>query len=53
MRYLIIPEGSDPFFTNWFSPLNNFVAGMLVIDTHTDMFTRDGITWQEIEHDHL
>ena len=58
MRYLVITisdiaGNKDVFFTEWFEPENHFVPGMVVIDTHKNIFTDDGQVWQEIEFDHL
>jgi hypothetical protein len=53
MRYLIIQEIAPPYFTKWYEPDNFDHTGLMVIDTSTNKFTRDGINWQEIEYDHL
>ena len=56
MRYLITTEGTHPpFFTKWFEPENHFNKdlGMVVYDLHEEMYTTDGVTWNEILVDHL
>ena len=56
MRYLITTEGTHPpFFTKWFEPENHFNKdlGMVVYDLHEEMYTTDGITWNEISVTHL
>lgn len=51
-QYIIIHQG-QVFYTHWFTPDNNFVEGMIVIDLTNNEYTTDGITWKEIEEDHL
>lgn len=60
MKYLIIytrPETGkrEAFYTNWFTPENNFNADcdMIVVDRTRSLVTFDGETWQDIEEDHL
>jgi hypothetical protein len=51
MRYIIVHEG-DVWTTEWFLPENDYVEGMIVIDTHTNQY-RDNVGWFDIEEDHL
>lgn len=60
MKYIIISQ--DPltgeksaFYTNWFDAENNYNPeySMIVIDRTSHLVTFDGITWEEIEEDHL
>jgi len=55
MRYLIIATGFEPAFTEWFESENHFNAelDMIVIDLAKGLYTKDGESWKEIEHDHL
>lgn len=55
MRYLIITNTEEPFFTEWFIAENNFNAslGMIVFDLSKKLYTNDGIKWNEIKIDHL
>ena len=55
MRYLITTNTHAPFFTTWFCPVNDFNAevGMVVYDLETGLYTTDGVTWKEIEENHL
>jgi len=53
MQYLIQPIDSEPFFTKWFEPENNFMPGMIVYDMHNLTYSTDGKVWKEIEIDHL
>lgn len=55
MRYLITTNNSEPAYTRWFDAENNFNAsvGMVVFDLYNGCYTTDGITWKEIEIDHL
>ena len=53
MRYLITSPDQEPFMTNWFDKINNYVTGMTVYDFGTMMYTRDGVNWYEIQEDHL
>lgn len=54
MRYLVTYSNSPPFFTAHFNP-ENFEpnSGMTVCDLLLSKYTTDGVTWQEIETDHL
>lgn len=52
MRYIIINNGLVSY-TKWFEAENHFIDGMIIIDLVEDKFTTDGITWQNIEFDHL
>jgi hypothetical protein len=55
MRYLITTPENQPFVTEWFDSENHFSesVGMVVYDLHKWVYTTDGVTWQEIEQDHL
>jgi hypothetical protein len=55
MKYLITTNVQPPFYTEWFDPDNHFNAevGMIVYDLDADQYTTDGVTWKEIEWDHL
>lgn len=55
MRYLITTGEIKPFFTDVFDPKNhfNYEIGMIVYDLKNHCYTVDGITWNEIEFDHL
>jgi hypothetical protein len=54
MRYLVTCSFTPPFFTAHFNP-ENFEpnSGMTVCDLLLSKYTTDGVTWQEIETDHL
>ena len=54
MRYLVTCSFFPPFFTKWFNP-ENFEPNsyMTVFDLLLSKYTTDGVTWQEIETDHL
>lgn len=54
MRYLLTCSTSPPFFTAHFNP-ENFEphSHMIVFDLLLSKYTDDGVTWQEIETDHL
>lgn len=53
MRYIVIFEGQPPFYTKFFDAENLFVHGMTVIDMETDKYTHDGVTWLDVQIDHL
>lgn len=53
MRYIIIPEGEPPFMTEWYIKENNYIKGMVVIDTASNTYTKNGRAWYEMEGDHL
>ena len=55
MRYLITTNESEPGLTKWFEPENHFNAeiGMVVYDLYLNKYTTDGVTWSDIEIDHL
>lgn len=53
MRYLVVTENEEPFFSNWFQPENHFVKGMKVFDILLSKYTVNGIDWNEIQIDHL
>ncbi len=52
MTYLVFHNG-EAFYTNWFDAENNFVKGMIIFNRDTHKFSTDGITWKQIEEDHL
>ena len=55
MRYLIIAKGFPPAITKWFDPDNHFNKSieMIVFDLYLLKYMDDGVTWKEIEEDHL
>ena len=55
MRYLITSEFLSPFLTQWFEPENHFnpYLDMVVYDLVEHKYTKDGVTWLEINEDHL
>jgi len=58
MRYLITGIFEDKkyaFFTDWFESENHYMIDqkMIVSDLANNLYTTDGITWNEIEFDHL
>ena len=56
MKYLITTEGTNtPFYTQWFEPEKHFNKdlGMVVYDLYEELYTTDGITWNEISVKHL
>ncbi len=52
MQYLIQFPGSPPFFTNYFDPANHYIKGLFVVDLINKKYF-DGISWVEIDKDHL
>ena len=53
MRYIIIAEGEAPFMTEWYTKENNYIKGMIVIDTLNGTYTKNGRAWYDMEQDHL
>lgn len=55
MRYLIVTDPWEPFYTEWFNPENHFnkEAGMIVFDLLNHIYTTDGKIWNPIPKDHL
>lgn len=55
MRYLVISNGNDPFYTNWFDAENHFnkEIEMVVFDLVHHIYTADGKIWEPIKEDHL
>jgi len=55
MKYLIITNDGEPFYTNWFEAENHFniEVGMVVIDLVNSLYTNNGTHWEPIEEDHL
>jgi hypothetical protein len=55
MRYLITTNLQKPFYSEWFDAQNHFNAdaGMVVYDLVKQKYTTDGVTWLEINEDHL
>ena len=55
MSYLITTNIQKPFLTEWFIPENNFNSGveMVVYDLAKNIYTKDGVNWEQIEIDHL
>lgn len=55
MIYLITTNCHPPFFTNYYDYENHYSedSEMVVYDLHKCLYTEDGITWKEIEQDHL
>lgn len=51
MRFIII-YGNKAFYTNWYSE-EKHTQGMIVIDIQDNCMTIDGISWTDIDHDHL
>ena len=49
--YTIIHE-NKVFYSDYFDEENLFVKGMIIINNLNDTFF-DGVSWQEIEEDHL
>jgi hypothetical protein len=54
-RYLITTTVQHPFITDWFDSENHFneEVGMVVYDLLSCTYTTDGITWNDIQEDHL
>ena len=54
MRYLIIFKNKTAFYTKWYEYDNHYSDEMTcVVDRLKDLISFDGITWIEIEDDHL
>lgn len=55
MRYLITTKNENPFLTDYFDSENNFnrTYEMVVYDLSKNIYTKDGVNWEEIEIDHL
>jgi len=55
MKYLITADGVPPFITKWFEIENNWIEeiNMIVYDLVNMVYMTDGISWQEIQIDHL
>jgi hypothetical protein len=53
MRYLVTMPDNEPFFTEWFDTENHFAETMVVYDLAKGLYTTDGVTWEEIQEDHL
>ncbi len=53
MKYIIIPKDQTPFLTDWYIYENNYEEGMIVIDTHNETYTLNGVDWGVIEEDRL
>lgn len=55
MNYLIVTNSHEPFYTNWFSPENNWIDGceMIVFNLLTHKWTSNGKDWHDITQDHL
>ena len=53
MRYLVIIPNQTPTYSQWFDAENHFEDGMTIFDLINDVYTTDGVNWQEIEFDHL
>lgn len=51
-EYLIIAPNAKPFYTNWVSD-ELMPPDATVINLLNDTFSRDGVTWEEIDEDHL
>lgn len=54
-RYLIICDGQLPAVTHWYDYDNNYNSdlNMVVFDFAVMKYTEDGLTWLEIQEDHL
>lgn len=54
-RYLITTFLGEPFLTDYFTVENCFDAqeGMIVYDLFEEKYTKDGVSWIDIERDHL
>lgn len=53
MRYLIITQDKKSFITKWFEYENHYQEGMIVIDGELGKISFDGVSWEDIEEDHL
>lgn len=53
MSYLIITPDHHAFLTNWFDVDNHYSPGMIVIKLWAQVYTADGVTWQELKEDSL
>ena len=54
MRYLITTVQYEPYFTEWYdSDMFNPELDMVVYDISNSLYTKDGITWNEILYDNL
>ena len=55
MRYLITTKNESPFLADCFDSENNFnqTSEMVVYDLAKNIYTKDGVNWEEIEIDHL
>ena len=54
MRYLITTNQYEPYFTEWYdSDKFNPELDMVVYDLTNSLYTKDGITWNEILYDNL
>lgn len=52
--YLVFDKmGNSCFYTNYYDYENNYIEGSVVFNLLQNTFTTDGITWEEIEEDHL
>jgi len=54
-RYLITTFLGEPFLADYFSVENFFNAQleMIVYDLAEETYTKDGISWIDIERDHM
>lgn len=55
MRYLVVTNSYEPFYTNWFDAENNFIKDceMVVFDLTNGKYTTNGKDWFDIKEDHL
>lgn len=55
MRYLIITNDNQPFYTSWFDYENLYNPDVMtcIFDFHTGMHTFDGKTWVETTVDYF
>lgn len=52
-KYLIIPNGHTPFYTNWCDEEKFPSNGGTAINLITDEYSTNGKDWQKVEYDHL
>ena len=54
MRYLITTSKYEPFYTDWYgSDMFNAELDMVVYDLTNSIYTKDGVTWNDIIYDNL
>lgn len=55
MLYLVTTSNDKPFLTKWFDFENHWIPNvhMVVYNLSTNEYTSNGVTWNNIEIDHL